>query len=191
MPNTAYFKRVFSIASEILTIINIWTVDSFSSKDLTLAMFIASNLLTIFGIEFASEFNTEKIQNLRKFCSGFLIIFMFILIFDEGKNFVNVMPSIIGNIIYTVVAIFTCLYCMFLSTRLTTHDELNKSVATSIDTTFNIINKEAEKLRDDIETNGGWSEFLKTNIGQEFAQAVKENTKSKVPRDHHKKKKRR
>lgn len=103
----------------------------------------------------------------------------------------NVMPSIIGNIIYTVVAIFTCLYCMFLSTRLTTHDELNKSVATSIDTTFNIINKEAEKLRDDIETNGGWSEFLKTNIGQEFAQAVKENTKSKVPRDHHKKKKRR
>ena len=53
------------------------------------------------------------------------------------------------------------------------------------------INKEAEKLRDDIETNGGWSEFLKTNIGQEFAQAVKENTKSKVPRDHHKKKKRR
>lgn len=178
MPNVAYFKRIFSIASTILTVINIWTIDEFSSKDLTLVMFIASNLLIIFRIEFASNYNTRLMQNFRKFCSGFLIIFMFILIFDEGKSFNVFSPIIIVNSVYTGVACFTCFYCIFLSSRLTTHDELNKSLATSIDTTFNIINKEAIKLRDDIEENGGWTEFLKTDIGRQFAQAVKIYTQS-------------
>ena len=190
MPNTAYFKRIFSIATAILTVINIWSIDQFSGKDLTLAMFIASNLLTIFGVEFDSTSNTKGMQRFRKIASGFLIIFMFVLIFDEGKNLTTNFSNNILNCIYTGIAIFTCLYCIFLSSHLTTHDELNKSLATSIDTTFNIINKEAVKLRNDIEENGGWSEFLKTDIGQQFAQAIKENTKSKSPRDHHKRKRR-
>ena len=66
-----------------------------------------------------------------------------------------------------------------------------KSLATSINTTFNIINEEAINLRDDIERNGGWIEFLKTDIGRQFAEAIKVNTRPKVPKDHLKKHKRR
>lgn len=190
MPNTAYFKRMFSIASAILVCINIWTAEDLAGKDLTLVMFIISNLLTIFGIEFDSQSNTSKMQIFRKICSGILIIFSFVLIFDEGKSFSLFITESVINMIYTVVCIFTCMYIMFLSMHLTTHDELNKSLATSIDTTFNIINKEAEKLRSDIEQNGGWNEFLKTEIGKQFAYAIKENTKKKSPRDHKKKRRR-
>ncbi|KAA8791819.1 hypothetical protein [Lactobacillus crispatus] len=191
MPNTAFFKRIFSIASTILTCINIWTTKEFSGKDLTIVMFIISNLLTVFGVEFNSKSNTKNMQNIRKLCSGFLIIFSFVLVFDEGKNITRIVSPVIINIVYSIVTVGTCLYCIFLSIHLTTHDDLNKSLATSINTTFNIINEEAINLRDDIERNGGWIEFLKTDIGRQFAEAIKVNTRPKVPKDHLKKHKRR
>lgn len=173
-----------------MTVINIWSTEIFATKDLTLVMFIISNLLTIFGIEFDSDSNTKGMQKFRKISSGGLLIFVLLLIIDEGKNLTSTLSEIILNVLYTVVVIYVAWYCIFLSGHLDSHDGLNKSLATSIDTTFNIINQEAVKLRKDIEENGGWTEFLKTDIGKEFAQAIKENTKSKAPRDHKKKRRR-
>ena len=82
----------------------------------------------------------------------------------------------------------TWVYCITIASFSLTQKELEVQIRKSARMLSDNFEKAAEEFSKDIDDNGGWSEFIKTDVGQQFAKAAKKYSKSKAPRDYKNKK---
>lgn len=74
------YKRVFQICSFILILINITKIEDRNSIELSVIMFLVSNLIAIQGLHLKEKYLKNNIQYIRKSFEYIIWIFAFILL---------------------------------------------------------------------------------------------------------------
>ncbi|MEE6638571.1 hypothetical protein PS376_03265 [Limosilactobacillus pontis] len=123
------FKRIFSIATAILTIINIFKISSISSIDLTILMFLLSNMLAITGLTLRKKWEKGVVRKIRLLSEYAIWIIAVIVLFDDSNSIISANVTLLTlRRIYTVVVIYTCTYCVCITAFAITQAELEKSI---------------------------------------------------------------
>lgn len=185
------FKRIYQIAAFILIVVNIYKGQSKNTIELTTVMYIISNMLTVQGIRIRDKYQSKQNNRIRKTIEYFIWISGFILFIDEAQNF-NWDLNILKGFIWFIIVV-TFLYCIVLTFISLTEKEAEAEIRTEVKelySNFDVALKEVVKA---VNEQGGWNKFIKTKIGQQFAESVRMKTNKKHPTDfkkHHKKVKR-
>ncbi|MBD8087276.1 hypothetical protein HUK49_04805 [Limosilactobacillus sp. c11Ua_112_M] len=187
------FKRIYSIASLMLAGYNIFDLQKSSSIDLIVLMFMVSNILTVVGAKFSKRWNTKRNNRIRKFIEYTIaVLFFAILIDDSNSILINYVSLTTYRIIYFLILLSTFLYCIIISFFLVNQQELEKEIKESAKTLVKSFDDAVKQFSNEVDDLGGWSEFIKTDVGHQFAEEVKARSKIKTPTDYrkHKRKKR-
>ena len=80
------YKRVFQICSFILILINITKIEDRNSIELSVIMFLVSNLITVQGLHLKERYLKNKIKYIRKAFEYIIWIFAFILHVAKGSS---------------------------------------------------------------------------------------------------------
>ncbi|MEH1000618.1 hypothetical protein [Limosilactobacillus reuteri] len=140
------FKRIFSIATAILTVINIFSITSISSIDLTILMFLVSNMLAITGLRLRKRWEKGFVRKLRLFSEYAIWIVAVIVLFDDSNGILSKHITLLDlRGIYTVVVSYTCLYCVFITAFATTRMELEESIKQASKETGKKLSKNKKK----------------------------------------------
>lgn len=193
MYNLSDFKRIYSIASLMLAGYNIFDLQKSSSIDLIVLMFMVSNMLTVVGAKFSKRWNTKRSNIIRKIIEyAIAILFFAILIDDSNSILINYVSLRTYRIIYFIILLSTFLYCIIVSFLLVNQQELEKEIKESAKTLVKSFDDAVKQFSNEVDDLGGWSEFIKTDVGHQFAEEVKARSKIKTPTDYrkHKRKKR-
>ncbi len=123
------FKRIFSIATAILTVVNIFNIKSISSIDLTVAMFLLSNMLTITGLLLQEKWQKGVVKKIRLASEYAIWLVIVVIIIDDGVGILSKHIALLNlRRLYTFVVIYTCLYCVCITAFSVTQAELDKSI---------------------------------------------------------------
>lgn len=143
------FKRIFSIATAILTIINIFGINSVSSIDLTILMFLVSNMLAITGLRLRKRWQKGFVRKIRLFSEYAIWIVGVIVLFDDSNGILSTHMTLLSlRQLYTIVVIYTCLYCVCITAFATVRPEIEKSIKqASKETGKKIYNDRKRKLK--------------------------------------------
>ncbi|MCR1915427.1 hypothetical protein E5350_08295 [Lactobacillus johnsonii] len=185
------YKRVFQICSFILILINITKIEDRNSIELSVIMFLVSNLITVQGLHLKERYLKNKIKYIRKAFEYIIWIFAFILFVDESQQLtVYINNQIFRIIMYSgvIIGFAYCLCLTFLTLSEKGTEDLIKREIEKASVNFDDAIQEVVKY---VNENGGWSNFIKTPIGQQFAASVKMKSKDIHPRDFKKSHKRR
>src|SRR5699024_1489409 len=178
----------FSFVSFVLFIINISNNKTTSADELVLLMFMISNVLTVFGLTLKERWNHSYIKQIRKVTEYLIFISAFLVIIDLAVKLTQGWSHNVIFWIAFVIAMITWVYCITIASFSLTQKELEVQIRKSARMLSDNFEKAAEEFSKDIDDNGGWSEFIKTDVGQQFAKAAKKYSKSKAPRDYKNKK---
>lgn len=123
------FKRIFSIATALLTVINIFSITSISSIDLTILMFLVSNMLAITGMRLRKRWEKGFVRKVRLFSEYSIWIMGVVILFDDSNGILSTHITLLElRRLYTAVVIYTCLYCVCITAFATTRMELEESI---------------------------------------------------------------
>lgn len=182
------FKRIFSFATLFLTIISIWKSNDTSSIDLTVLMFIVSNMLAVSGVELQEKWKKLKeIKVIRKALEYFIWLSLVVIIFDDSNHiFSTFLSLVLFKWLYTVIVVIVAIYCIVIVAFAVSQQDLEKSIKQATKVLSDNFEDAAKEFSKEIDDKGGWSEFIKTDVGRQFANSVKLNSHPKSPRDYRK-----
>lgn len=180
------FKRIYSFATLILTAINIWKSTNISSIDLTTLMFMVSNMLAISGIELQKRWKKQKkVKCIRKSFEYFIWLSIVIVLFDDSYHILSSFLSLIAfKYLYIALVSVVAVYCITILAFAVSQQELEDSVKDVTHILSKHFDEAAKAFSKEIDDRGGWSEFIKTDVGRDFAESVKAKSHPKSPRDY-------
>lgn len=177
------YKRVFQICSFLLILVNIYKIENRNSIELSVIMFMISSFMTVQGVRLRKAYNNKIIRYIRKICEYSIWIIAFILFVDEAQNFtISINNQIFKNIIYIIVS-FTFLYCILLTFFTMSNEEVEELIKKQVEKAAINFDDAIQEVVKYVNENGGWSKFIKTTIGQQFANSVKMRSRDKTPTD--------
>jgi len=177
------YKRVFQICSFILILINITKIEDRNSIELSVIMFLVSNLIAIQGLHLKEKYLKNNIQYIRKSFEYIIWIFAFILFVDEAQQITVYINNQIFRIIMYLGVIITFAYCLYLTFFTLSEKETEDLIKREIEKASTNFDDAIQEVVKYVNENGGWSNFIKTPIGQQFAVSVKMKSKHITPRD--------
>ncbi|CAM2858015.1 hypothetical protein FRFR103141_06325 [Fructilactobacillus fructivorans] len=186
--NLTDFKRLFIMASLIIAVLNILKLNKRSTIDLTGMMFLISNYITIMGFKLKQKYNDKRIPTLIcKIVDDIIILSFFITMMDTSFPYI---PQNYWKNILIGVLILSASYYIIVSFFVMNNEEIKQLIDETTNKFAKEFDKQIKQVSQEIDDMGGWSEFVKTDVGRQWASAVKEASQPKSPRDHKKSKKR-
>lgn len=179
------FKTFYTVFTTSVLIYNSYKnifVHNPLDLDLTIAMFLISN----FFVQRNNRYNPEFGQNLKKWIQiyGYATLFLgFVITCDMIANFMNPFWQFVFVVLSGLITISFTLYTRGKSLSF---DEVQVSLNSLVEELYKNFPEIVDSLSENIEKNGG----LRGDYGQKVMAALKSTTKSKVPTDHKKRKKR-
>lgn len=177
------YKRILQIFSFILILINIHKIEERNSIELSVIMFLVSNLIAVQGLHLKERYLKNNIKYIRKFFEYIIWIFAFILVVDEAQQLTVYINNQIFRIIMYLGVIITFAYCLCLTFLTLSEKETEDLIKREIEKASANFDDAIQEVVKYVNENGGWSNFIKTPIGQQFAASVKMKSKDITPRD--------
>lgn len=176
------FKRLLTIASTICMFFNIFKLEERGSLDLTMLMYIMSNFIAMSGNKVRQYMQTNKMTKIRKTVEYVIIISGVWILIDCSGN--RLLRNSVWNFVCMIILTIVFLYCLTITFVTVSDEELEDAIKKSASEMAKGFDEETEKFSQKIDNLGGWNSFLNTDVGREFAKAVKKKSKMKSPQDH-------
>lgn len=108
---------------------NIFKINSVSSIDLTILMFLVSNMLAITGLRLRKKWEKGFVRKIRLFSEYAIWITGVIVLFDDSNGILSThMTLLCLRQLYTFVVSYTCLYCVCITAFATTRPEIEEHI---------------------------------------------------------------